>query len=572
MANKKISELTIASLPLTGAEVVPIVQDGETRKVAVTNIVKKPFSTIANLKASSDFTTSGSVVDVSGYYAIGDGGGGKFYWDATNTETDNGGTIIQVTGITTGRWLRIIDGDLNVLYFGAKGDGSFDNSTAFQNAIDFFSEGFGKVRIPIGTFSISSTVTVNKNRVHLVGSGIQSTTIKLSPTSNNFKGIVFREESDEVLYQCSIRDLSFTSTDLLYKKTAIEIWDSSSMVCENISSTKIYDSTNESIGINTFGREFAQFKNIRIQANIPVRLSLNPNNELSADHFHFQDAFLFAENNANLYIDPIYVSNLVFDGTNPFVRGTHAIYWNDTRVGGASSHNVTFNNIRSENGTDITASNVFMKTNNVFQEVALNNCRFGGTRKGLYFEKVIGLILNNVKYTGTSGIQGLDLIDCDNVSLMNTTINPNTTANLSTMREIYSSAKINSNSPIPDTCYLIKKVAESSVRPLKELGVSKYNYTGVLAVDGQIDIPVSNAGGRKISHLFVSGVSDDKTIVEGGYVIDGGGHAYRTILSGSSNFALGNISGSLCVINTTGTAIINKTALSLTVVVVAFYA
>lgn len=33
-------------------------------------------------------------------------GGGEFYWDATSTESDNGGTIIAVSGVATGRWKR----------------------------------------------------------------------------------------------------------------------------------------------------------------------------------------------------------------------------------------------------------------------------------------------------------------------------------------------------------------------------------------------------------------------------------------------------------------------------------
>ena len=48
-------------------------------------------------------------IETLGYYEKGDGGGGLFYWDLTSTEDDNGGTIIQATGIAIGRWKRCIE-------------------------------------------------------------------------------------------------------------------------------------------------------------------------------------------------------------------------------------------------------------------------------------------------------------------------------------------------------------------------------------------------------------------------------------------------------------------------------
>jgi hypothetical protein len=49
----------------------------------------------------------GSLYQASGLSIEGDGSGGTFYWDATNTNTDDGVNVIQVTGTSTGRWIRI---------------------------------------------------------------------------------------------------------------------------------------------------------------------------------------------------------------------------------------------------------------------------------------------------------------------------------------------------------------------------------------------------------------------------------------------------------------------------------
>ena len=75
------------------------------------------LSTVAELKLAVG-KEQGDKAFVGGYYADGDGGGGDFYWDAVSVEADNGGTIFQVTGTTTGRWKRIYSGSVNIKWFG----------------------------------------------------------------------------------------------------------------------------------------------------------------------------------------------------------------------------------------------------------------------------------------------------------------------------------------------------------------------------------------------------------------------------------------------------------------------
>jgi len=68
-----------------------------------------------------------------------DGGSGHFAWDSTSTETDNGGTIIQATGVTTGRWIRLNSGSINVKWFGVVGDSTTDDTVNVQAAMDYAS-------------------------------------------------------------------------------------------------------------------------------------------------------------------------------------------------------------------------------------------------------------------------------------------------------------------------------------------------------------------------------------------------------------------------------------------------
>lgn len=127
------------------------------------------INNIAELKTRKG--TSNINVEVLGYYTSGDGGGGSFYWDNISTETDNGGTIIQVTGLTTGRWKRIYDNEINVKWFGAKGNGITDDSASLIKVSSIISDNT-IVLLPNGNYLVSyigtSFSSVNGNSIFTV--------------------------------------------------------------------------------------------------------------------------------------------------------------------------------------------------------------------------------------------------------------------------------------------------------------------------------------------------------------------------------------------------------------------
>lgn len=161
MADVKISQLPQASLPFTGSEVFPLVQNGVTVQAAIGGA-----GNISLLRAIP--VTSSEIITVDSYEYSGDGGGGQFYGVTgalVGTYVDNGGSIIVPTGGDgSSAWLRVNEGYFTVKQFGAKGDGTTDDTTAIQNALTA-SSGI-TLYFPAGTYRVFPlTVPSNSNLI-----------------------------------------------------------------------------------------------------------------------------------------------------------------------------------------------------------------------------------------------------------------------------------------------------------------------------------------------------------------------------------------------------------------------
>lgn len=126
-------------------------------------------SSIAELRATLPNNPNPLAAILLGYYEKDDKAHVRYYWDNKSELQDNGGSVIAVKGVVTGRWLARFDAELDPRHFGAKGDGVKDDSQAFQAAIEFLSRrGGGVVRIGQGTFAIAETLRIPKG-ISLLG-------------------------------------------------------------------------------------------------------------------------------------------------------------------------------------------------------------------------------------------------------------------------------------------------------------------------------------------------------------------------------------------------------------------
>lgn len=110
--------------------------------------------------------TTGQIVQTQGYYSANDGGNSNYVWNAASTSADNGGSVIQPSGITTGRWLlQQSSAMLNVRQFGAYGDNSHDDTSAFNTALATGTNIF----VPFGIYRITNTLPLTSGG--LIGAG-----------------------------------------------------------------------------------------------------------------------------------------------------------------------------------------------------------------------------------------------------------------------------------------------------------------------------------------------------------------------------------------------------------------
>jgi len=152
----------------------------ETEQTTVTGAGSYVVATMEQLLELEPKETKAIVV-LKGYHSSGDGGGGTFYYDATARMQDNGATVIKGNK-AKGRFVRDCEENyVNVKWFGARGNGTADDTAAIQAAIDALPNGGGTVVLPGGTYNISSTLNIgdgdagqkvsSKGGIKLIGTG-----------------------------------------------------------------------------------------------------------------------------------------------------------------------------------------------------------------------------------------------------------------------------------------------------------------------------------------------------------------------------------------------------------------
>lgn len=142
----------------------------------VDNVGFQSLQTVSTLAALRALTAgvAGDCVHVLGYSAAGDGGEGFFYAATSSASEDYGCTIVPGGGGTT-RWFRCHQGEINVKWFGCKGDGSTDDTTNFGRAETYANTNHCGLYLPAGTYMLDNATL----RVDMRGVSKQEVTLKM---------------------------------------------------------------------------------------------------------------------------------------------------------------------------------------------------------------------------------------------------------------------------------------------------------------------------------------------------------------------------------------------------------
>lgn len=138
------------------------------------------FSNIASLQGLVG--SPGLAVTTQGFRNPGDGGGGRFRWNAASTATPIPGFIVKNPAVSTGRWERDMTGPLNPVWAGADPTGALDNAALFNQIFNIPNTYW---LLPSGTFRLSNTVVLTASNIIIAGQGMKATFINADPSVGN---------------------------------------------------------------------------------------------------------------------------------------------------------------------------------------------------------------------------------------------------------------------------------------------------------------------------------------------------------------------------------------------------
>lgn len=103
----------------------------------------------------------------------------------------------------------------NIKRYGGKGDGTTDDTTALQTAINAVINSGGLVFLPTGTYKITDTILLKASGVHIMGEGFRSTVVKYVKTAGGiaFSGDSLKQLSLTTYTSCSMRNFSIYGGD-----------------------------------------------------------------------------------------------------------------------------------------------------------------------------------------------------------------------------------------------------------------------------------------------------------------------------------------------------------------------
>lgn len=284
-----------------------------------------------------------------------------------------------------------------------------DITTAITNALAAFPSGKVQIYFPFGAFKTTAQVTVNQDRVHLVGAGRWATEWDFAPTAN--ATCLKVDKGSTVAYQGSIKGFAWTSSDTTYTKIAVHIVDGSGYEVSDIAigPSANWTGSTGSIGVRIDGREIGVMCNWYVSADKPLVIGPIPAphsaSGIGIDHHNFHNMYLIANGLVSADFSPITIETGVlltqvsFTGFQAWIGGKHGLQWIDT-TSTAVSNGLTIDNHRCEQTSNAAGYLVYIEHNQELQGLTIRGGQ-GGDRNGFHLRKVSNVVFDGFHYTGT---------------------------------------------------------------------------------------------------------------------------------------------------------------------------
>ena len=320
------------------------------------------YDSVAKLKLTAG-EYNGQIAYLKGYYAVGDGGGGEVYWDATSTETPDNGMIFQVTGVTTGRWKRPDKGFIDVQWYGIQA--SVDNQAKIQAALDYAATNVLSLYFSAGTYTIASGMTTSAN-ILIFGAGVRETIIDCS-LGFGYWAFTFSDPAPSVLRGASIRDMTIDGVSKSVTRRGV-YFDSNQVSgkVDNVNFTDLYagiEVHSDAVNGRSYGHEISNcvFSGILTKAIYAYANS----EQLLIDHCWFQSGNNLAGNAAIHIVSSTStqikgcIIQVFYDGI--VIEGGKPVKIEDCHFEDNNNYNISLDSSTSYWNDDIEISGCYMR-------------------------------------------------------------------------------------------------------------------------------------------------------------------------------------------------------------------